>query len=648
MGARELADVAGAAAERARIKRATLTAHRDIEKLDAATAKELIGLYRQSAGELQQRIRDYGGGDDTITIAELRSLLDQVNAHLAELAATRNALLDGAITKAADAGLGPWRLQPLAAARIHHDALSFLRTFVAEDGLQLSDRIWRLDRAAKDAVVNAVEQAIIQGHGASQAAREFLGRGKPVPVEVQAKLTAGQAGNVAKLAGQALLTGTGEPLQNALRLFRTEINRAHGEAYMAGGEEHPDRGGWRFLLSPAHPAPDICDLLATQNLHGLGPGVYPSREKTPWPAHPNTLSFVEIVFEDEITAADRAGKETPLEALAKLTPAQRIGVLGKGKHEVFKEGKLKQGMIRAPLSSVKKRVGMLTIEKTAPKSPAPLPGAKPPPATPAPAPAPADATPKTLDDFIAWGHVKAADLIVRAKLSGKPLGEALGTLLLHDLAGARKIQTPAKVVAWKDTGGEAGAALVRRASQRFPDDWTRATDQHGPLYARLVNGRGGQITIIPAWDGQQVSMKGFGTFTAQSRQGYIRTDDNIGTAVHEYAHRMQAAIPDLDGYFQDLHHRRTKGAPLKTLKSLQPFKNYGTDEVTREDKYVEPYQGRIYGANSGNLGKHGALEVMTMAFEDALGGDIARTKAMVDGDREMLDLVIGLLYRYRP
>lgn len=126
---------------------------------------------------------------------------------------------------------------------------------------------------------------------------------------------------------------------------------------MMGGEDHPDFGGWRFLLSPAHPEPDICDLLSRQNLHGLGPGVYPSREKLPWPAHPNTLSFVEIVFKDEIGAADKAGKETPLQALARLTPEQRAGALGKGKADLFDEGRLTQGMIRAPLGAVQQRVG---------------------------------------------------------------------------------------------------------------------------------------------------------------------------------------------------------------------------------------------------------------------------------------------------
>ena len=38
-------------------------------------------------------------------------------------------------------------------------------------------------------------------------------------------------------------------------------------------------------------------------------------------------------------------------------PAQRIGVLGRGKNSAFEDGNLKQGMIKAPWSMVQRRVG---------------------------------------------------------------------------------------------------------------------------------------------------------------------------------------------------------------------------------------------------------------------------------------------------
>lgn len=351
------------AATQAAIKRATLAAQRDMDKLDAESLAELKRLYQQAAADIKAHIARHAGGDDNLALQELQSLLAQVNARLNTLAQARDALLDGGMAEAAGLGVRPFAaaageaaLTSGAAMRINQEAVRFVQSFIAEDGLQLSDRIWRLDRHAREAVTGAIEQAVIQGHGAVQAAREFLARGEAVAGEIAAKMNAANAGKIGKAAADAL-TGTGSPMDNAMRLMRTEINRAHGEAYIKGALDRPDAVGVRFLLSPSHPQPDQCDLHATANLYGLGPGVYPSREKCPWPAHPNTLSYVEVVFRDEVSDADKAGKETPMQALDRLTPAQQRGVLGAHKHEAYKEGKLSQGMIKAPWRAVQKRIG---------------------------------------------------------------------------------------------------------------------------------------------------------------------------------------------------------------------------------------------------------------------------------------------------
>lgn len=351
-----------AAATQAAIKRATAAAQRDMDKLDSASLNELKQLYQQAAADIRAQIARHAGADDNLALQELQSLLAQVNARLNTLAQARDALLDGGMAAAAGLGVRPFvvaageaALTSGAAMRINQEAVRFVHSFIAEDGLQLSDRIWRLDRHAREAVTGAIERAVIQGHGAVQAARDFLARGEGVPGEVAAKMNAANAGRIGK-AVTAVLTGeSGTPMDNALRLFRTELNRAHIEAYRNGASQHPDAVGTRFKLSPSHPQHDICDLHAAANLYGLGPGVYPFG-KSPLPAHPNTLSYEEVVFKDEVSAADRAGKETAMQALDRLTPAQQRGVLGAHKHEAFKEGKLTQGMIRAPWRAVQKRI----------------------------------------------------------------------------------------------------------------------------------------------------------------------------------------------------------------------------------------------------------------------------------------------------
>lgn len=341
----------------AAIRRATLAAHRQVEQIDAKALREVRALYQQAADHIARQLAQHAGPDGNLTVAQLRTALDQIQAILRALEQTRDALLSNTLQAGIEAAIKPFAATVGSGEvfRIAQEAVRQVRAFVGEDGLQLSDRLWRNSRQARDQVVNAIEQAVVRGYGASQAAAEFLAAGQPVPGDLLRKINEPNFNGLSRLARQTL-TGTGSPMENAMRLFRTELNRAHGEAYMATGEDHPEFAGWRYLLSPMHPKPDICDLYARQNLYGLGPGVYPSRAKCPWPAHPNTLSFIEIVFTDEVTASDRAGRQTPLEALGELTPAQRIGVLGVNKAELFNDGQLTQGMIRARWASVRRRI----------------------------------------------------------------------------------------------------------------------------------------------------------------------------------------------------------------------------------------------------------------------------------------------------
>jgi len=212
-----------------------------------------------------------------------------------------------------------------------------------------------LDRGAREGVGQAIERAVIQGHSASRAADDFILRGERIPPDVAAKMGEAQAGKIATSAASALLTGEGNPRANALRLFRTEMNRAHGEAYRAAAFETPGVIGTRYLLSPNHPRPDICNMHSSVNRYGLGPGVYP-KGKSPWPAHPNTLSYEEVVFDDEIGQADRVGKEDRISWLKTQTPAVQEGVLGgRRKRAALIKGVLRENEISTPWRVLKKR-----------------------------------------------------------------------------------------------------------------------------------------------------------------------------------------------------------------------------------------------------------------------------------------------------
>lgn len=357
-----------------------------MQDLDRRGIEDLLVLYGQAAAEIRAYIAAVVGSQDEVPEHRLRDLLRQIDAAIDNLRAERDRIVSAGIDQAAQLGVRPYTAQGVgavggteavldsaAASRIHASAVRFVREFTVADGLTLSDRLWRLDQGAKEALQRAIGQAVVMGQSAARAAQDFMLRGEHVPGGLIARISASRGAELSRSA-DVLIDRDGPVFAQVERVFRTEINRAHGEAYMAAGENTPGFAGWRFLLSPAHPKPDICDLLAAQNLHGLGAGVYPDRETCPWPAHPNTLSFVVIVFQDEITEADRAGKETTLQALGRLAPLVRAGALGQTKATYFDKGLLTTGMVRAPLRAVRERLERVASRAQAP---APLPDALP-------------------------------------------------------------------------------------------------------------------------------------------------------------------------------------------------------------------------------------------------------------------------------
>lgn len=74
----------------------------------------------------------------------------------------------------------------------------------------------------------------------------------------------------------------------ARTVARHETVEAYRGAYERRAADSPAVVGFRWQLSGRHPKPDVCDLLANQDLHGLGAGGYPAGEVPPIP-HTNCL-----------------------------------------------------------------------------------------------------------------------------------------------------------------------------------------------------------------------------------------------------------------------------------------------------------------------------------------------------------------------
>ena len=341
---------------KATIKRGSARARDRASRINDEAIRDLREIYQRAANDIEAQIQSYGPGEN-LRLDVLGEIRAQIDERLAALSRRQQQDLESAMERSAMQGAMPFDgIAGRPAARLSTEAIEFVRAFQAADGLQLSDRLWRLDEGAREAVGAAVSDAITQGHSASRAVNRFLEEGAPVPASLERKRNNANAARVGRLAADALMTGDMSPRAQALRVFRTEINRAHGEAYMLSAEESVDVGGFKFLLSPAHPEIDICDMHASVNAFGLGPGVYPDRARVPWPAHPNTLSYIEVVFADEITKRDRTSKETRIDWLKRQSPGVVEGVVGgRKKRAALERGLLTERQIATPWRVLKER-----------------------------------------------------------------------------------------------------------------------------------------------------------------------------------------------------------------------------------------------------------------------------------------------------
>lgn len=246
--------------------------------------------YRDAAQRIRARVAGYGH----IGAAELAEIQRMIDAELGKLAAQQNGLLfQGMAAATAAAALGVRNGVPDAAAEqllVRH-----LVDKVHSDGLNLSARLWRVHQGAAQDMKSIVDVAVQRGWSAEKALQHTM----EITPELRQALEEAGSGAIAQRLENGLLHDSGNAAAKFRRVLRTEINTAHGERYKQMVRDDPEAVGLRFMLSPRHPRVDICDTHATADLYNLGPGVYPV-DACPWPAHPNTFSYIEVVFEDEV------------------------------------------------------------------------------------------------------------------------------------------------------------------------------------------------------------------------------------------------------------------------------------------------------------------------------------------------------------
>lgn len=240
--------------------------------------------------------------------------------------------------------------------------------------------------------------------------------------------------------------------------------------------------------------------------------------------------------------------------------------------------------------------------------------------------------PGRVDAAQADGSARLAKLIDGLDTKAADFGDALQARIKSKLAiEAGRLGSKLDVVAGPSPAADAEA---KSAAKLLPKAWVDALNASGALCVRTAMGRAWCFSAM-ADDVKD------GVRLAEGDALMLADLTDPGTTLHELTHAVQFALPEIDMLFQEIHSRRTEGAQQKRMIDLVPGTGYEPYEVTREDKYVDPYWGREYGAR-------GALEVMSMSMQSVLSTFTYRRKNLLadlfERDRPMLEFILGVLF----
>ncbi len=162
-----------------------------------------------------------------------------------------------------------FRPNPLAAYEAPH-------TWVDPNGYRLSDRIWDTAEATRRKLDLYLADAIRTGKGSLAMSRELEQFLRPDRLPLRTSAPYGTKASY-----------------DAMRLARTEITRAHGQAAQVSAAMNPFVVGMKWNLSLSHPRVDICDDYARGGANN--DGVYPLDDLPGYPAHPHCVTPGQVV-----------------------------------------------------------------------------------------------------------------------------------------------------------------------------------------------------------------------------------------------------------------------------------------------------------------------------------------------------------------
>lgn len=274
----------------------------------SATQEDIKALHLETYLEIRRILSFYADPDDQITSLNIDRLMKDITRPIEGLGRERNRKIELGIIAAVLAGIDSYK-QPLDLAGIgtselaavadgvRHKTIAGIHNFTYSDGLELSDRLWNLDLGAKQKVERVIRSGVALGEGSRVSAQRLIRGGIPIPKELLKKMGLNTSAKIGSDIFQLFTPkGRGNIVHNALRVTRTELGKANREAFLNTGKGMNSVIGHRWHLSASHPRPDICDVYATRDPDGLGPGGYKKGNYPALPAHPEDLCFDTPIF----------------------------------------------------------------------------------------------------------------------------------------------------------------------------------------------------------------------------------------------------------------------------------------------------------------------------------------------------------------
>lgn len=163
-------------------------------------------------------------------------------------------------------------------------------------------------------------------------------------------------------------------------------------------------------------------------------------------------------------------------------------------------------------------------------------------------------------------------------------------------------------------------SMIRHVADRFPKSWVDAMSKYEIATEQTTRGFFRRATPFNR------------IFTiGADRFGHIEQ-----TTIHELTHFAEYVNKHISKLVNQFFDDRTSGELVVKLSDAIPLAGYGPEEITKIDRFVSPYMGKIY---PGELGD--AKEVATMGLQQLLSDDLEFGLAE---DPTYIDFLLGLLF----